>query len=350
MTLSGSVAYTVPPTVVAITGELQDHLQVNDLETLEMVQYLKVTDLPVKLYQIVALENWLFVTAVFRGIQSALIQYEVQSTSNLLEFKEYDTFSTLCDQPLSLKATYDYIQSPILGMVCTESVLVVDPVILELLHIFPLPAILGIDVESAVDTALTANYIYITFATKPQGDEEKSEGLLVMYSRATWEMVRWVSVRGKTSHLHIAGSTSLFLTSSGNGGSYMKQLNPMDLKEAYEVNPQGFEFLRMAWTPDLTKLFMYIQKSGLNAGRVRNFDNTVYPVEKLCPDVRIEMSPGSQPVVNNEYLIVRSNASLTRFTLNDSGCPRQKTQTSYSLDPAVYSGAAILCLECLAIA
>ncbi|KAJ8908877.1 hypothetical protein NDN08_005581 [Rhodosorus marinus] len=346
------VSIALGTNVVAITGVAQHQIQLNDSETLEEVQTILVERLQfrgIKLLQLVSLGEYVYVTAVW-NLQSIILQYEILPTTNTLEFVKYETFASLCIQPLALTASYDYSDQLALALACSETALVVDPETLEITGIFILPEISGISVETVVDVALSANYIYVTFTTKPQSDDDKSEGLLVQFSRTTLAVVNWSIVRGQSSHLQIAGSSELFLTSSGNGASYLSQLNPKTLEEIDRVNPQGFEFLQMTMTPDLKSLFMYIQKSGLNAGRVRNFDQTVYPAEKSCADVRIEMSPASQPIVTDHYLFIRSSTSMTRFTFDDLGCPRQGTQTSYALDlPADSSGVAIACRECLSI-
>mmetsp|Transcript_22349 Transcript_22349/g.32257 ORF Transcript_22349/g.32257 Transcript_22349/m.32257 type:complete len:373 (-) Transcript_22349:159-1277(-) len=347
--------------VVSVTGEVQNKIQLNDSETLEVVQAISVEELllgsiSVVLWWLLSLEKYVFVIASV-DLRPSILQFEVMNSTNTLEYVKVEKYDEICGEivPSSLSATYDYINDPRLVVACLETTFLVDPETLAVDGIFPTPKIPGLRVNFIVDAEATANYLYTTVATKPQSDDDKSEGAVVQISRVDSSVVNWASVRGQLSHLKIAGSSELFLTSSGNGDSYISQLNPKTLEEIDRLTPQGFEFLQMTMSPDLRSLFMYIQKTDRTAGRVRSFDQSVYPAAKACPDVRIEMSPGGQPiVVTEEYLFVRSNASMTRFTLsskpNNLGCPLQKTEISYPLDATIDTQVvAIACLECLSI-
>ncbi|KAJ8901034.1 hypothetical protein NDN08_004896 [Rhodosorus marinus] len=346
------VSVALGANVVAITGDTQDTIQVNDVDTLSTVQTI-VQFLAVKLSHLISLENYIYAVGVNSAGEGVVLQFEILNGNNKLEFVTSTSYGTECTQPSALTATYDYSDEPALAMSCIGSgtTLVMDPETLQLIQLYILPEISDISASKVGDVAMTANYLYATYTTLPQSDDDKSEGLLVQYSTDSWEIVNWSIIRGPSSHLKIGGSSDLFLTSTGNGASYLSQLNPNTLEEVNRRNPQGFEFLQMNLTPNLKSLFLYIQKSGLNAGRVRNFDQTKYPAEKSCDDVRIELSPAtSQPLVFGEYLFIRSSSSMTRFTFGH-GCPRQKSQTSYGLtEPDNYSTSiAIACRSCVSI-
>ncbi|KAJ8907723.1 hypothetical protein NDN08_007829 [Rhodosorus marinus] len=338
--------------VVAITGPYQDTIQLNDVESLKTVQTIEGSG--TELFQLVSMGKYVYVTSVnsLAEYHGVIRMYEVQSGTNKLEFVRSKTYGTKCIQPVALTASYDYTDEPAVVMTClaTTTVLVVDPETLELIQLLPEPSITGIRIKDIGMSAMTARYLYVTYSICPQSDDEFSKGLVVQYSRNMSEILNYSIVRGQTSYLEIAGSSDLFLTSSGNGASYLLQLNPNTLEEVDRTNPQGFDFKQMAMNPNQKSFYMYIQKSGNNMGRIRSYDQTKYPAEKFCSDVRIDMSPATQPIVINDYVFIRSDLSMTRFTLkNGSGCPLQNSQKLYGLNVARDSGVAVACLECLPI-
>ncbi|KAJ8900998.1 hypothetical protein NDN08_004860 [Rhodosorus marinus] len=339
--------------VVAITGKRQNLIQLNDAETLETVHIIEDKS-GNRLFQLISLGRYIYVTSVNNDeeLHAELRMYEIQSRTNKLEFVQSKSFGTQCIQPIALTASYDYSDQTVLALTCleTESVMVVNPATLKLIKAISKPVIKDIFIKDIAESAMTARYLYVAYVISPQLDHDFSKGLLVQYSRNTWEVVNFSIVRGQYSHLLIAGSSDLFLTATGNGPSYLLQLNPNTLEEVNRKTPKGFDFLRMTMTPDQKSFYMYIHGSAKKAGRMRSFDQTIYPANKFCSDVRIEMSPGTQPIVINGYLFIRSNMSMTRFTLkNGSGCPRQKSQAVYNLDSVQDSGVAMACLNCLSI-
>ncbi|KAJ8906278.1 hypothetical protein NDN08_002771 [Rhodosorus marinus] len=340
--------------VVVVTGDNQNIIQLNHAHTMDIVQTIQHSEK--KLFQVLSLATNVYVSAVSTPSnypQAEILMYEVQSGTNTLKFVQKATFAPDCGQPVALTASYDYTDQAVLAMTCsdTEWVVVMDAWTLSVDQIVGKPRIKDITITGITESALTAKYLYVTYGISAVDNDDK--GLLVQYSRTTpYEILNTLVVRGQYSHLLIAGGSNLFLTTSGNGPSYLLQLNPNTLEEIDRRSPKNLDFLRMTMSPDQLSMYMYVQNPNGRRGKIRSFDQRSYPAQKYCPDVEIDLPPGTQSIVVEGYLFIRTAGTVTRLNLVDeTGCPSPDVQGNIILnDDVVYSGVAMACLECLPIA